>query len=414
MQDVRDIITLAVLFCSLYFEVFMLITYLERRHTLHKRVRTPALSHTDLPTVTIIVPCFNEETTVGRTIESLLGLDYPSDKLTIMAINDGSTDGTAKALQAFADRVQVIHKENGGKHTALNLGITQATSEFVGCLDADSYVAPDALIRLVRRFDTPEIMAVVPSLHIYKAKTLIQKMQKIEYLLGVFLRSMQGELNALYVTPGPFSIMRRAVFAQIGPYKKAHNTEDMEIAFRMQSHGMTLAAAHDAVVYTSSPRAIRTLYKQRVRWTSGFLFNLRDYRHMIFSRNNSHLGWLILPLMIISTASVIFVAGSFIYDGLQTLHRWYVHFGTLGLRGIEFHWPSFDWFFFHTSPMMFAGIVAFITVMGFIIIGTRLSAGNRPKLFEVACYVVIYPLVVPFWIAKSVFNVVTSTQAVWR
>ncbi len=416
MYSLREIITLGILFTSLYFEIFILVTYLEHRRNLHSLRHTSTHIHPDLPGVTIIVPCFNEETTAVKTIESLLALEYPSDKLHIMAINDGSTDGTALALSKYADhpQIEIIHKENGGKHTVLNMGIARATTPFVGCLDADSYAKPDALVRIMKQFNNPDVMAVVPSLHIYKPETIIQRMQKTEYLIGVFLRSVLAELRALYVTPGPFSIFRKSVFEQIGYYRKAHNTEDMEMALRMQSHGMTIASAHDAVIYTSSPRTPHKLYKQRVRWTSGFFHNLRDYRGMLFNRKYSHLGGFVLPMMILSAATVLLVVATFGYDIVRSVHSYIVHFQALGYKMFEWSWPSFNWFFLHTTPLVFAGFVAFVIVMSFIVIGTRLSHGNTAKLFDIACYVCLYSLIAPFWIIRSVTNVVLSKQAVWR
>ncbi|MES2314422.1 MAG: glycosyltransferase family 2 protein [Patescibacteria group bacterium] len=416
MYSLREIITLGILFMSLYFEMFMLITYLEHRKGLHKLRKSSAPIHPDLPGVTIIVPCFNEETTAVKTIESLLALEYPADKLHIMAINDGSTDGTALALAKYSShpQIEIIHKENGGKHTVLNMGIARATTPFVGCLDADSYAKPDALVRIMRQFVNPDVMAVVPSLHIYKPETVIQRMQKTEYLIGVFLRSILAELRALYVTPGPFSIFRKSVFEQIGYYRKAHNTEDMEMALRMQSHGLLIASAHDAVIYTSSPRTPKKLYKQRVRWTSGFLHNLRDYRGMLLNRKYSHLGGFVLPMMLISAGSVLFVVAMFGYDFIRAIHSYIVHFQALGYKMFEWSLPSFNWFFLHTSPLVFAGLVAFGLVMAFITIGMKLSHGNIVKIFDIACYVCLYSLIAPFWIIRSIANVALSKQAVWR
>ncbi|MDD5165322.1 MAG: glycosyltransferase family 2 protein [Candidatus Pacebacteria bacterium] len=416
MHSLREIATLGILFTSLYFEIFILVTYLEHRRNLHNLRHASTHVHPDLPGVTIIVPCFNEETTAVKTIESLLALEYPSDKLHIMAINDGSTDGTALSLSKYANhpQIEIIHKENGGKHTVLNMGIARATTAFVGCLDADSYAKPDALARIMKQFNNPDVMAVVPSLHIYKPETLVQRMQKTEYLIGVFLRSVLAELRALYVTPGPFSIFRKNVFEQIGYYRKAHNTEDMEMALRMQSHGMRIASAHDAVIYTSSPRTPKKLYKQRVRWTSGFFHNLRDYRGMLLNRKYRHLGGFVLPMMIISAASVLFVVAMFGYDLVRSVHSYIVHFQALGYKMFEWSWPSFNWFFLHTSPLVFAGFVAFSLVMGFILIGTRLSHGNTAKLFDIACYVCLYSIIAPFWIVRSIANVALSKQAVWR
>lgn len=425
MEHTRDLMTLGVLFMSLYFEIFMLITYLERRRSLHDRAdaRLPKLTtgDADLPGVTVIVPCFNEERTAASTIESLLALDYPAAKLKICVVNDGSTDGTAAVLDAFAadprtaGRLSVIHKENGGKHTALNLGIARATTPLVGCLDADSYAAPDSLARIVRRFEDPSVMAVVPSLHVHRPGTLIQKMQRVEYLLGSFLRSILSELGALYVTPGPLSIIRRNVFGTIGLYRKAHNTEDMELAFRMQANGMKIVNAHDAVVYTSSPKTVKKLYKQRVRWTSGFLFNVRDYRHMIGRAQFGHLGRFILPVMLVSTASVIFVAATALSDLVVSVHSWYVRWDALGLsRMFEWSWPSFNWFFMHTSPFLFGGLAAIAAIISFIYLGSRLSNVARARPFEIACYAVLYPLIVPWWILRSILNLALSTQAAWR
>ena len=416
MTSLRDILTLGILFLSLYFEVFLLITYIERRKLLQGRVMTSAAAHPDMPGVTIIVPCYNEEKTAAKTIESLLHLDYPADKLKIVAVNDGSTDGTARMLEQYQNnpRVQVLHKENGGKHTVLNLAIKQATTEFVGCLDADSYAEKDALTRIMKRFTDPTVMAVVPSLHIYKAKTIIQRLQKVEYLVGVFIRSILAELNALYVTPGPFSIFRKSVFEQIGYYKKAHNTEDMEIALRMQSHGMKIANAHDAVVYTSSPHNIPKLYKQRVRWTSGFLHNIRDYRGMLLKPSFGHIGGFVLPVMLISTAGVLFIVTSFLYDAVDKINQTIIHFNAIGTRAFEWSWPSFNWFFVRSSPIMFGGLCALAVIFAFIYIGSRLSAGNKPKITDIACYAFLYSFIAPFWIMRSVANVALSKQANWR
>ncbi|MBI2046091.1 MAG: glycosyltransferase family 2 protein [Parcubacteria group bacterium] len=417
MDSVRDIATLTALFFSLYFEIFMLITYLERRKILHERVRLPTDTHAGLPGVTIIVPCYNEENTLTKTVESLLNVDYPKDKLHILAINDGSTDDTALVLKKYIGhpQIKVINKENGGKHTVLNLGIARATTDFVGCLDADSYAKPDALIRLMRRFENPLVMAVVPSLHVSSAETLIQKMQLVEYVIGTFLRSILGELNALYVTPGPFSIFRKSVFETIGYYKQAHNTEDMEMALRMQSHGLMIASAHDAVVYTSSPRTPKTLYRQRVRWVSGFLNNVRDYRHMLFRFRYGHIGGFILPMMLLSTATVLFVVSMFAYDIFLITKETVFRFEALNTKIFELSHPIWNWFFFYTSPALFAGAAVFFVLLCFIIIGATLSKSNyRLTTFDIACYAFLYSLIAPFWIIRSLANVALRKQSAWR
>src|SRR5690606_33425680 len=140
------------------------------------------------------------------------------------------------------------------KYTALNLGLQHVDTDLVGCLDADSFVHPEALNRIVPYFDKKDVMAVTPAIKIHEPRSLLQIVQKVEYSWGIFLRKMLSYLGAIYVTPGPFSIFRTAVFKKLGGYKHAHFTEDFEIALRMQSHSMKIANAHDAHVYTVAPR----------------------------------------------------------------------------------------------------------------------------------------------------------------
>ena len=143
--------TYSLLFISLYFEIFLLVGFLERRFATQTN-KGPALALASYPSVAIVVPCFNEETTVAGTMASLLELDYPKEKLEIIVVDDGSRDATLSIAKQFETdpRVRVFHKENGGKHTAMNYGLEQTNAELIGCLDADSIVASDA--RMLARF----------------------------------------------------------------------------------------------------------------------------------------------------------------------------------------------------------------------------------------------------------------------
>jgi cellulose synthase/poly-beta-1,6-N-acetylglucosamine synthase-like glycosyltransferase len=170
-----------------------------------------------LPTVSIIVPVWNEEKTVLKTIFSLLKLDYPKDKLSVFIVDDGSTDNTWKVVQRFVrnKQVKLLRKENGGKHTALNYALEFIDTDLVGCLDADSFVHPQALKRIVARFlKEKDVMAVTPSVKIFNPKGILGMVQKSEYMFGIFLRRVFAQLDAIYITPGPFSI-----FYTLPPYE---------------------------------------------------------------------------------------------------------------------------------------------------------------------------------------------------
>jgi cellulose synthase/poly-beta-1,6-N-acetylglucosamine synthase-like glycosyltransferase len=143
-----EVLSYPFLFVTVFFEVFLLVTFLSEPA---RERRARALS-TKTPHVAVIVPCYNEEKTIGGTVESLLALDYPREFLSIVLVDDGSKDKTVAVMDSYKENPQitVIHKENGGKHTAVNLGIERSPqAEFVGCLDADSKMSrADAASRL--------------------------------------------------------------------------------------------------------------------------------------------------------------------------------------------------------------------------------------------------------------------------
>lgn len=295
------------LFIALYFESFLLVTFLSKPAREH---RLESITQST-PKIAIVVPCWNEETTVAGTVESLLALDYPKEKLSLILVDDGSTDNTPAVVDQFSTNPQItaIHKKNGGKFTAMNAGLEYAKdAELVGFLDADSFVAPDALREIVAAFSDQNISAVTASMSIHKPRTIFQRMQYAEYSLAIVLRHVFASVNGLYVTPGPFSFYRRSIFADIGPFRHAYLAEDMEMTMRMQRAGLRIGNAIRARVYTKGPPTFAKLIKQRVRWTTGFLRNLFfDYRDLLGTKKNVVLGMLVLPLGIIAIGSGIFL-----------------------------------------------------------------------------------------------------------
>src|SRR3989344_2253336 len=316
MAEFGALILYSSLFVSLFFEVFLLITYLEVRGEIKREDEFLKEGPKSFPSVTIVVPCFNEEETVRATIGSLFNLQYPQDKLSLILVNDGSTDNTLKVLSEFEGhpQVRIFDKENGGKHTAVNLALSKIESDLVGCLDADSFVTPEALQRIVPYFDDTTVMAVTPSIKVHEPKTILQYIQKTEYSWSIFLRRCLSSMGALYVTPGPFSIFRTQVFRELGGYKHAYMTEDMEMALRMQKHHYKIINSQSAHVYTVTPAKLSGLVKQRSRWTYGFLNNVFDYKELFFNKSYGHIGMFILPIAIFSIFSTLFLVSNIVWE----------------------------------------------------------------------------------------------------
>lgn len=411
-----EALTYPFIFIALYFESFLLVTFLSKPAR-ERRIVTSTDTNRLTPKVAIVVPCWNESSTVAGTVESLLALEYPADKLSIILVDDGSTDGTGAVIDSFAKHPQIaaLHKENGGKYTAMNLGIEHAAdAEFIGFLDADSFVAPDALREVTCAFEDLAMMAITSSMSIHKPQTLMQRMQYAEYSLSITLRHAFASINGLYVTPGPFSFYRRSIFDKIGRFIHAHLAEDMEMAMRMQRAGMQIGNALRARVYTKGPPTLPKLVKQRVRWTTGFLRNiLFEYRDLIWNRQNAVLGILILPFGLLAVAGGIFIfVISLTQIATSIFHALSV--AQAAPFSYAFTWHPFSWFYIPVTVIMLFGATLALTTLVWMAIGKRTSNTPGHLIPNVIVYLLLYGFIAPIWLIQSVSHVVRGVRTAWR
>jgi len=414
MKEYLQIFIYVITFLSMYVQVFFLVTFFEKRKKIEYRKGVTKLKN--YPTVSVAVPCWNEERTVEKTMNSLLNLDYPKDKLTIIAVDDGSTDKTWEVLQKFKSEpnVRLIQKENGGKHTAVNLAIESSDAEFVSCLDADSYVDSQALKRILTYFErNPNTMAVAPAILIDKPKTLIQIIQKTEYEWAIFIKKMMALVDGIHVTPGPFSVFRKRVFTDLGLFRKAHNTEDMEIAFRMQQNHYKIDQCNDAFVYTTGPRSIIALYKQRLRWIYGFIMNTIDYRKLLFRKKYGAFSLLVVPAGFVSIIAVPLILGLFLFKISNKLILFIAKVRAVGFD-FSFHMPSFDSFFISTNAYLFIALTLYSIVLATIIIGKRMATGKYTFDYKILYFMFTFSLIAPFWVMKAIFNAIFAKKTAWR
>jgi len=392
-------------------QVFFLSVFLDKRKKILVRKGTIELS--EYPGVTVIVPCYNEEKTITGTIESLLDLDYPKDKLKIIVIDDGSKDHTWDTIKKFEEHqnIKILKKENGGKYTALNLGLKYVDTPFLGCLDADSFVDSQALKRIMTYFYDSHVMAVAPSIVVDKPKNIIQGAQKAEYDMAIYTKKMLAFLGGIHVTPGPFSIFRKKVFEDLGPYRHAHNTEDQEIALRMQKNHYKIEHCPDAYVYTVAPNSVGKLFRQRQRWIYGFLRNVIDYKKILFKKKYGTVAFFTLPSGIISVISAIFLLGMVFYNIIVFLINKIIQINIAGFSSISNF--SFDWFYFDTKTIFFMSILLYSSVVFSLLMGRRMLEGKIRFSFDILYFVIIYGALAPFWLLKAVFNTIRSKQASW-
>ena len=398
------------LLVGLYVTIFFLITILENRRRLHQ---APLKGKT--PSVSFIVPCYNEEKNIVQTIESLLALDYPKNKLQILVIDDGSKDKTfekAKALEVKG-LVKVYHKKNGGKHTALNYGLAKIQSKFVGTLDADSFVDPQALKKMLPYFADSNVQAVTSSLKVYQPKSIWQHLQNAEYLLGIYFRKAASLLGSLNVTPGPLTIFRRSIFEKIGNYHRAYQTEDCEMALRLQSYNFQIENTADACVYTVAPNNFKTLYRQRVRWYQGTLRNTWDYRRL-FGRKQGNLGLLVLPASFFGIFLLLTIASYSIINTTTNLLNSFFAWQAINFDLSQFS-LNWDWFLVSLNLLTLLGITSlFLTALA-MLVGQKLSRENfswktgKGMFLALLLYIPLYSL----WWLGAITQVVFHRQPNW-
>lgn len=401
------------LFISIFFEIFVLVTFLSRPAR-EQRGRKPAELTDALPTVAVIVPCLNEAETVGATAESLLALTYPKDRLEIILVDNGSTDATPEIMERYAHHanVRLLSVPERGKHHAINAGIAVTNAELIGCLDADSFVDPEALRQIVRSFEHPRVGATTAAMSVHKPSNLLQHMQNAEYIFGIMLRHALSTVNGIYVTPGPFSFYRRSIVVELGGFRHGYQTEDLEMALRLQQAGYWIDNAPHARVYTKAPRTILSLIRQRTRWTSGFMRNvLQDYRGMVGNRGFGALGTIVLPVAFIAIFSGILLFGIVVFKTLENALTFYrIH------SGIPFTFPALtiDWFYFPATFYLLLGVAVTLVTLAFIVMGRRISRTRSNLFLGIISYTLLYGLMVPFWLMRATADVALNKNRTWR
>ncbi|MGE0792653.1 MAG: glycosyltransferase family 2 protein [Candidatus Woesearchaeota archaeon] len=406
-----DMLIYVLTFFGIYTSVYFLLIMFESRNNLKR-----GLTNT-YPTVSIIVPCFNEKDTVIKTLKSLLNLDYDKDKLEIVVVDDGSTDNTYEITKKFIEtlnnrNIKIYRKENGGKYTALNYALERINSEYFGALDADSFVDKYALRRIIPFFYSKKVASVTPSMKVYKPKTFLQRIQEIEFMMGIFLRKVFAELGSIHVTPGPFSIYRTEFVKSTGYYRKAHHTEDIEMALRIQQKNLIIENSVDAYIYTMGLDSFNSLLKQRVRWYSGFIKNVYDYKDL-FSHKHGNLGLFILPSSFISVLFVIVSLFYVLIKKLLDLLKYYKDLSSINFDIFNLDWFHLDVFFLNTNSIAAISIISLLIGLLILYLSKKVSGEKKSIALSYIFYMIVYWFLFGFWWILSILRLANKKEVKW-
>lgn len=296
------------------------------------------------PGITLLVPAYNEETTIVASVRSMLQLEYPDYE--IVVVNDGSTDGTLAALSEDLDlepqldpklrvvpcapvravyrsrnhpRITVVNKANGGKADALNAGLNYASQPLFCAVDADSILQRDSLLRVVQPFlDDERTVAAGGTVRVANGSevrggflvssglpgSLLARLQVVEYLRAfLFGRLGWSPLNALLIISGAFGLFDRDRVVAAGGYRTDCVGEDMELVVRLHDYHRQRRIPYriryvpDPICWTEVPEDLGTLRRQRTRWQRGLAESLTMNWRLAASPRGGGPGHIAWPFM---------------------------------------------------------------------------------------------------------------------
>lgn len=246
------------------------------------------------PSVTIVIPCFNEEEWISRTILSCIDQDYPPDKLEFVIVDDGSSDRSVEVIRKtvsdlcredsrfnLRSRIRCFfQKENQGKREAMGLGIRNARTELIAFVDSDSFLEPDAIRQLVQPMKDPKMGGVAGRTDVANTYTNnLTKLQSVRYYVSFrIMKAAEAYFDSVMCLSGPLSCYRleyvREVFDkwlnQTFMGQKATFGDDRSLTNYIVEHHRTYYQ-DTSICSTIVPNRHKVFLKQQMRWKRSWL-----------------------------------------------------------------------------------------------------------------------------------------------
>lgn len=340
------------------------------------------------PKISVLIPAYNEEKVIRTTIESLLATDYPEKE--IIVIDDGSKDQTLYIASQYKDRIKLIHKENGGKASALNQGLLYATGDIVTIVDADTIIGNSSLKHIARGMAQENVAAVAGNVKIRNKVNWLTWCQALEYLSGIqIMRRGLDYFGAITIVPGALGTFRKKSLEEAGTYHKETLVEDFDATMKVLRSGMVVSASNKATAYTQAPQKLRDFWKQRKRWYRGNLQVLRRHSDVLLNPRFGYLHRMSYPLMAIHMLVVpiasIMVWGFAIYQLILGQYLFVVY--TFG---------------------MYIALQYLLSAMA-----VRMDRDEKKMILYSVFLVIGYKQIIDFMQVKAVFEELFGKKAIW-
>lgn len=310
----------------------MLLFLFAIRHARRRRSRTWSWGPPVTDPVSVLVPAFNECTTIGPAVRSLALSAHPD--VEVVVVDDASTDGTAEVVDALGlGNVRVVRVPAGGKATALNTGAALARHDLLVMVDADTVVDTDSIHRLVQPFADPSVGAVAGNVKVGNRRGVLGRWQHIEYVIGFNLdRRLYDTFGCIPTIPGALGAFRRQAVTDAGGLSLDTIAEDTDLTMAVHRAGWRVVYQETALAHTEAPATLSQLWKQRYRWSYGILQATWKHRRAVFDRGASGrfgrrglpfitLFSVVLPLLA-PLLDILAIYGVFFLDRWETLIGW--------------------------------------------------------------------------------------------
>jgi cellulose synthase/poly-beta-1,6-N-acetylglucosamine synthase-like glycosyltransferase len=426
-QDIKSISAVYFLFGTL--SIFSACIYIQI-HLFNKFEKAKKLKK--YPSLCVLIPNYNSSKTIAKCLKSIFRLDYPR-KFEVILIDDGSTDNSIEIAQnvyssmkkknAIDKKIDFKIIKNGkniGKAASLNKGMRMTDCEVVACIDSDTYPRKDVLIKMVPYlYETDDTIAVTGFIVVHNPKNLIQKVQELEYYGSFgFAPKMMVSINGILTIPGPMSILKRKKVIEFGGFDEKNLTEDMEMGLKIHKNYGRIAYCPDAIIPTEVPDTIKKLYRQRVRWYRGTIFNLRKYYGMMLNPKYEDFGLFSYPSCFFY---VVFIILTFTILGyhiikdiafkLQVIASGFSLYSLNYLKYID--WSSLP-IVFNSSFLVF--FFVFLGLWFYYLYHSMKQANvkiKRDHLPAIGFVIIIYPTLISIFYIISFIKELAGSENVW-
>jgi len=400
-----DVVFFFYSFVAIYMLFLMIIVYLNNR----KEMFTYPSGKPE--PVSIVMPCYNEGKSIGNVIESIFNLDYPQDMLEIIIVDDCSQDNSVEIIKKYTKKYKnvkliVLPENSGGAAKPTNTGIKAAKYDYILVMDSDSFPDKNSLKKMIGYLQKDKtIGGVTCAILVNKPDSFAQRIQAIEYIVIGFARKLLDFINAVYVTPGPFALYRKKVLLDIGLFEEGNLTQDIEIVWRMMSHGYKARMVLPAKVYVDSPKRFKAWWNQRVRWNVGGTQTLWKYRK--WSLRNNMLGLFVIPFFTMSMFLGILGLGLFFYLGVKRLFLFFLSSSySVSAQASIIQFSDFS---LNLSILNFFGIALFVLGTTYSLFGIWAMKEvplKKLKFFNITFFLSLYLMIYPLIMIAALWRII--------